>query len=303
MTWRSQRISTLSALATLSVAAGSAQGADPGPWQSFASATAVYQSGANLDHGGDYRTSGVILRGGTAYDFGGGNRAGVTLNYDYLDYSFSGARAFGSVAPWNIVQRYGVAVPLSVGVGDGWVLGVAPSVDWVKENGANAGDSLIWGATLSGVRQFEGGNRLGLGAGVYSRIEKTSAFPFLIVDWRFNERWRLVNPLPSGPTGPAGLELDYRFDGDWTGGIGAAYRSLRFRLSDSGPVRNGIGEESGVPVFVRVTRGLGNEMALHFYGGVVAGGKLRVENSSGDRVREENFDPAPLFGLTFVGRF
>ena len=303
MIWRSQPISTLSALGALLAVAGSAQGAAPDPWQSFASATAVYQSGANLDQGGDYRTSGVILRGGMAYDFGAGNRAGVTLNYDYLDYSFSSARAFGSVAPWNIVQRYGVAVPLSLGVGDGWVLGFAPSLDWVKENGANAGDSLIWGATVSGVRQFAGGNRLGLGAGVYSRIEKTSAFPFLIVDWRFNERWRLVNPLPSGPTGPAGLELDYRFDGDWTAGIGAAYRSLRFRLSDSGPVRSGIGEESGVPVFVRVTRSMGNEMTLHFYGGVVAGGKLRVENSSGDKVREENFDPAPLFGLTFVGRF
>lgn len=303
MSWHSQRMSVWSALGALVAVAGSAQGAETSPWQSFASATAVYQSGADLDQGGDYRMGGVILRGGTAYDLGGGNRAGITLNYDYLDYSFSSASAFGSVAPWNIVQRYGVAVPLSFGVGDGWSLGFAPSVDWVKENGANTGDSLIWGATLSGVRQFDGGNRLGLGAGVYSRIEKTSVFPFLIVDWRIDERWRLVNPLPSGPTGPAGLELDYRFDGNWTAGIGAAYRSLRFRLSDSGPVRNGVGEDSGVPVFVRVTRSLGNDMTLHFYGGVVAGGKLRVENSSGDLVREEDSDPAPLFGLTFVGRF
>ena len=303
MNWRSKFISTCPALGALLAVAGSAQGAETSQWQSFASATAVYQGSSDLDQGGDYRRSGAILRGGTVYDLGGGNRAGITLNYDYLDYSFSSASAFGAVAPWNIVQRYGVVVPLSFGVGDGWSLGFAPSMDWVKENGANMGDSLIWGATLSGVKQFEGGNRLGLGAGVFSRIEKTSAFPFLIVDWRLDERWRLVNPLSSGPTGPAGLELDYRFDGNWTVGIGAAYRSLRFRLSDSGPVRNGVGEESGVPVFVRVTRSLGNEMALHFHGGMVAGGKLRVENSSGDLLREEDFDPAPLFGLTFVGRF
>ena len=303
MNGRSKFISTWSVLGALLAVAGSAQGAETSPWQSFASATAVYQGSSDLDQGGDFRRSGAILRGGTAYDFGGGSRAGITLNYDYLDYSFSSASAFGAVAPWNIVQRYGVVVPLSFGVGDGWSLGFAPSMDWVKENGANMGDSLIWGATLSGVKQFEGGNRLGLGAGVFSRIEKTSAFPFLIVDWRLDERWRLVNPLSSGPTGPAGLELDYRFDGNWTAGIGAAYRSLRFRLSDSGPVRNGVGEESGVPVFVRVTRSLGNDMTLHFYGGVVAGGKLRVENSSGDLVREEDSDPAPLFGLTFVGRF
>jgi hypothetical protein len=36
---------------------------------------------------------------------------------------------------------------------------------------------------------------------------------------------------------------------------------------------------------------------------VVTGGKLTVENASGDKVREEDFDPAPLVGLTFVGRF
>ena len=113
---------------------------------------------------------------------------------------------------------------------------------------------------------------------MFYRIEKASAFPFLIVDWRIYDCWRLVNPLSSGPTGPAGLELNYRFDGNWTAGIGAAYRSLRFRLSDTGPVRNGVGEERGVPVFVHVTRRLGNEMALYFYGGVVAGGSLRVEN-------------------------
>ena len=58
-----------------------------------------------------------------------------------------------------------------------------------------------------------------------------------------------------------------------------------------------------MPVFLRVTHNFTDRMALHFYGGVVAGGKLRVENSSGDKLQEEDFDPAPLLGLTFVGRF
>ena len=66
---------------------------------------------------------------------------------------------------------------------------------------------------------------------------------------------------------------------------------------------NGVGQQSGVPVFLRVSRNFTDQMALHFYGGVVAGGKLRVENPTGDKLREEDFDPAPLFGLTFVGRF
>ena len=36
--------------------------------------------------------------------------------------------------------------------------------------------------------KFGGGNRLGVGLGVYDQIEKTSVFPVVIVDWRLNDR-------------------------------------------------------------------------------------------------------------------
>ena len=85
--------------------------------------------------------------------------------------------------------------------------------------------------------------------------------------------------------------------------VGAAYRVLRFRLSDTGLVSNGVGQETSVPLFLHLTRNFTDQMALHFYGGAVAGGELRVENSFGDMVRQEDFDPALIMGLSFVGRF
>ena len=291
------------ALGVALLASGGASAAEPNNWQSFVSLTPVYQGNGDFDRGGDFNMSGALVRAGTAYNLGGGSRAGVTLNYDYYDFSFSNNSAFGTNGPWGTVQRYGVTAPMSFAVGDGWSVGFAPSVDWFKENGADSGDSLVWGATLSGAKTFADGNRLGLGLGAFAQIEKNTFFPFLIVDWRLGERWRLINPLPTGPTGPAGLELDYEFGGGWTAGVGVAYRVLRFRLSETGPVNNGVGEERGVPIFLRVTRNFTNQMALHLYGGVVTGGQLTVENSSGDKLREEDFDPAPLVGLTFVGRF
>jgi hypothetical protein len=193
------RAPTLSALAALCTAAGAADAAEPSNWQSFVSVTPVYQGNGSLDSGGHFSMSGTVVRGGTSYNLGGGNRAGVSLNYDYYDYSFSNTSPFGTTAPWGTMQRYGVTVPLSFAVGDGWNIGFAPSADWFKENGANTGDSLVWGATLSGAKRFEDGNRLGLGVGFFSQIEKTSAFPFVIVDWRINDRWRLTNPLPTAP--------------------------------------------------------------------------------------------------------
>jgi hypothetical protein len=282
---------------------GSAQAGGTGNWSSFASVTPTYQGNADLDGRGNFSMGGVIARGGVSYDLGGANRVGLTLDYNYLDYSFSSPSSFGLRPPWGIIQRYGVTLPLSFEAGDGWSVGVAPSVTWFKENGADSGDSISWGATVTGTKRFEDGNRLGLGVGAYDGIEKTTLFPFIVVNWRLGDRWRVINPLPSGPTGPAGLELDYEFDGGWTAGVGAAWRVLRFRLSDTGPTPNGIGQERGVPIFLRVTRNFTEQMALHLYGGVVVAGELRLENSTGGLLREEDFDPAPLFGATFVGRF
>ena len=289
-------------LAAFLSAVGPAQAQDT-RWQPFVSITPVYEGKGDLDNGGDFSAWRALVRGGVTGELSPGVGAGVTLNYDYSDYSFSNPVAFGGVAPWNIVQRYGVAIPLSFALRDGWSVGFIPSVDWFKENGAKTGDSLVWGAIVSGTKRFADGNRLGLGVGVYDRIEKTAAFPFLIVDWRFSDRWRLINPLAAGPTGPAGVELDYRFDSNWELGVGAAWRITRFRLSENGPVPNGVGEERGVPVFLRATRSLGTQMSLHLYGGVVVAGELRVDDPSGNTLRKVDYDPAPFVAATFVGRF
>ena len=123
-----------------------------------------------------------------------------------------------------------------------------------------------------------------------SAIEKASNYEFVKGD------------IVDGPA-MRQLFLDYRFDGGWTAGVGAAWRVWRFRLSDTGPTPGGIGEERGVPVFLRVTRRFTDRLALHLYGGVVVAGQLRLEDASGRRLREEDYDPAPLFGATFVGSF
>jgi hypothetical protein len=271
-------------------------------WRSFVSVSPVFED-ASLDSGGDTSVGGVIVRLGTLRDFGGGTRAGVTLNYDYFDYSFDNPVAFGGVAPWGKMYRYGVSMPVSFAMGEGWVLGITPSVDWFKENGAASSDALAWGATMTAVKVFADGNQLGLGVAAFDRVEETSVFPFPIVNWRFDRHWRLINPLAAGPTGPAGLQLDYEFDSGWALGFGAAWRKTRYRLSESGPVANGVGEISGAPIFLRARLDLGRSATLNLYGGVVAGGKLRVEGPSGNLVREDDFDLAPLVGFNFVSRF
>jgi hypothetical protein len=290
---------------TLALAAsGLAHAQSPSPdWSSFLSITPVHQGKADLDNGGDMASTSLLLRAGVSTGLRGGHRAGVTLNYDYTDYSFGSPAAFGGRAPWGSIERYGFSLPLSYALQDGWSLGVAPSVDWFGERGADRGDSLAWGGLFTATRRYADGNRLGFGFGAFDRFEKTSVFPLLLVDWKLSQRWKLVNPLPAGPTGPAGLELDYRFDSDWNLGLGAAWRSTRFRLGTQNVVANGIGEERGVPVFLRASRNFGKQAALNLYAGVVTNGQLRVEDAAGNTLRRVDLDTAPVVGATFTLRY
>jgi len=269
---------------------------------SFASITPYWQGSADIDDGGDFDAKGVALRAGMRTRLSDGVHGGVSLNYDGIDFDFSGRGAVGG-APWGNVQRIGLSLPFTFqGAGD-WTYGVVPSVEWSRENGADSGDSQVYGAIVSATRSFAADKRLGFGLGAYSHIEENRVIPLIIVDWRLNERWRLVNPLPAGPVGPAGLELDYRFDNGWNLGVGATVRSLRFRLREDGPVRDGVGEETGVPVFLRASTQFGNDSSLHLYAGAIVAGKLRVEDSKGRKVYEESFDPTPILGATFSTRF
>ncbi len=297
----------LAAVALASAGGSALIGATPAAaqqpaWAPFVAVTPFYESKSDLDGGGEFGLSGVQLRLGTAGPVGTGFRAGVTLNFDYYDSSFSNPTVFGATAPWGNVYRYGVSVPLAWALNSEWSLAVAPSVDWFRESGANSSDSLTWGAALSAVRVDLAGNRIGLGVAVFDEIEDTKVFPVIVVDWRLGDRWRLINPLPAGPTGPAGLELDYQFDGGWSLGVGAAYRTLRFRLSDSGPVSSGVGEINGVPIFARATYDLSKQLTLHIYAGAIVGGELRVEDRNGNLLRKDDFDTAPFVALTVTVR-
>ena len=305
MKLRKHALSVALAWLTLAVSAGVAQAqtqAQASSWRSFVSVSPVFEE-ADLDSGGDVSVGGAILRLGTSTGFGNGHRAGVTLNYDYFDYSFDNPTAFGDVAPWKILQRYGFSAPLSFALQDGWSVGVSPSMDWFRENGASTSDALVWGATMTAAKRFDDGNVLGVGLAAYSGIEENVFFPFPIVNWRFSPRWSLVNPLAAGPTGPAGLELDYLSDSGWKFGMGLTYRQARYRLSQKGPVPNGVGEFSGVPIYLRASRQFADIYTINLYVGAVAGGELRVESPSGRVLVKEDLDLGPIIGANLTVRF
>ena len=293
---------TLLALAAAVALPAASQRPTPG-WRPFASVTPYVHHDPDLHDGGSFRARGALLRAGVGGPIGRQARASVALAYDRVDFEFSDPVGFGGLAPWRDVERTGISVPLAFALPDGWGLGITPSVDAFRETGADRGKSLSRGAVVSALKRYADGDRLGLGIGLFDSLDRTRVFPFVLVDYSLGDRWRLVNPLPSGPTGPAGLELDYRFDNEWRLGVGAAWRVTRFRLRPDGPAPNGVGEERGVPVFLRATHSFNPGLSVNLYAGTVLSGRLRVEDENGHERRDVRFDPAPLVGATLSARF
>jgi hypothetical protein len=270
--------------------------------QPFVSVTPLYQFDTDLDSGGEFGVGGVITRLGVLAPLGQSARGGVTFNYDYLDYRFDAPAAFGGAAPWDNVERVGLSVPLFFRASEQWSWSLTPSADYFRENGADWDDALSYGATFAVSRQFSAG-RIGLGAGVFSQLEKTRTFPFIAVDYRFSERWRLTNPVAAGPTGPAGLALRYTLGSHWELSAGGAWRSYRFRLDDKGIGPAGVGEEQTVIGFLHLSRSFGRSVTMDLYAGGAFAGELRVKDSNGNELATTDFDPAPLLGVTFSARF
>jgi hypothetical protein len=273
-----------------------------GQTQTFVSFAALGQASSDLDDGGDFSATAVLLRAGMSRRYASGRSAGISFSYDAIDYDFSGGTSYPG-APWGTVQRIGFSAPMGLPGSNGWQYGLSPSVEWSRENGADWGDSLIYGAVVSATRVLDPDRRIGVGLGAFSQLEETRVFPLVLVDWRLSERWRLVNPLPSGPVGPAGLELDYGFDSGWNLGLGLAYRSIRFRLDEDGPVPGGVGEENGVPVFLRGSTRIGERASFMVYAGAMVSGELELEDADGNGIDKQSFDPSPLLGLSLSGRF
>ena len=80
-------------------------------------------------------------------------------------------------------------------------------MDFAGASGAETGESLSYGAVLSAAYAFGPDLMVGLGAGVFERLDQSEVFPYVVIDWKINDRLRLTNPFRAGPVGPAGLEL------------------------------------------------------------------------------------------------
>jgi hypothetical protein len=280
-----------------------AQDAAPGTVTAAASLTGVAQFDTDLDGGGRFRWSGAFASASLARQVTKELEVGVNVRYDYQDWRFDAPSRFGGQAPWGRLQTPTLGIDIDFTLASGLDLGLSPTVGGSYENGAKTGDAVTWGLIATATQFFSQDLVLGLGAGIFRQIEETRVYPFVVVNWRINDKLRLANPFPAGPAGGAGLELAYALDERWEIAAGGSYRSYRFRLKDSGANAGGVGENSFFPLFARVRWKLAPKTNLDLYAAAFVGGELKLMDASGNNRASDNYRTAPAAGLTLAQRF
>lgn len=267
------------------------------------SAAPVFQSETGLDRGGKFSLSHYQIRGSASRSLSESLQAGISIGYDYLDFDFSGVSGFAGHRAWSSIHRIGLGLPVSFRASESWRIFISPSIDFSGESDADFIKAIRYGAAMTAAYLFRPDFSLGAGLGVFHGLEETRVFPFLTVYWKIDENWLLANPFSAGPIGPAGLELTYSPSGLWELGGGGAYRSSRFRLDDKGIAPDGIGQLSGLPAWLRITRKFSRQYKLDLYGGVLLNGELRIENRDGRRLDSDDFDPAAFMAVNISTSF
>ena len=265
--------------------------------------TPIYQFETDLDSGGQFDVQRHFLRFDMSRSIDTHWTVGLGLSFDYEVWNFSNIAELHSVDLWDEIIRPGMSIPIFYAPSRNWRFGLIPSINYAGASGADPSESLSYGTVVSGAYAFGPRLMLGLGAGIFERLDQFEMFPYVVINWKISEQFRLTNPFPAGPVGPAGMELVYSPVSSVEMGIGGAYRSYRFRLDDSSTVADGIGDMSFWAPFLRVGWKLSGAYRVDINTGLLMDGSITIEDADGHELGETDFDAAPFVGVTLKGRF
>ncbi len=280
---------------------GRTRGPQPG-WATMSRGGAVYQFDADLEKGGSYRATRFNIEAGPGYAWDRRRSVSLSLSYTFDGYSFAAGDGGGMSAskPWEDIHSLALGLPIRWGFSDEWTAIFIPSVRSAGESGADFNETITAGALAGFAYRFGDNLTIGPGLGAVSGLEESATiFPFLLVDWQITDRLSLETGRGLAATLGPGLTLKYQANPRWSYLVGGRYEKLRFRLDNRGSAPGGVGQDISFPFFASVTYSFYPGTTLSLVGGLELEGELSQENSSGQTVAEETYDPAGFLGLTF----
>jgi hypothetical protein len=262
----------------------------------------AWQGTSDIDGGGDVSVNrfdvGLLGR----FDPLQRIRSTSTFFFSVNNYDFGGG-GFASGDPWNTILTMRLTTQLRYALTDQWGVSVGGVFIFSPESGANWGDSFSGGGMAAVDFAARKNLFVSLGAAVLSQIEDDArVVPTVILNWKPYDQWAVrVGAVPASGGAAAAGEVAYRITEPIELALGLVYNQRRFRLDGSGPVPNGVGEDNTMPLRLRLGWDITPQIALHLLAGAAFAGELRIDNSRGNELNKQNYDPAPYLGLRFVG--
>lgn len=240
-----------------------------------------------------------VARGGGVLEvdapIGQRSRLSFTLQTEYSSYSFDDAQGFaqGFEEPWGDVLEHSLGVVFTTQPAERWSYILGGGIRSSYEEGAEFDDSLT-GHGIAGFNyKFSDSFNAGLGVAVRTQIEDdVSVFPFVLIDWRINERWRL-----NGKAGGAGVVLSYQATEQLSFGLEGDYQSRSFRLSDDGPAPEGVGIDERFQLVLAANWRAAEQIRLRAWAGANLYERYDLLDRNGVQVTDRQADPTPLVGL------
>lgn len=263
----------------------------------------------SIDEGGRFSTDTAFMAGRLGFPVGAGLILGTQLAWQGDWYSFNGDNPVATspdAKPWGDIHSLAGSVSLGRKVGKWWLNG-AFTARFSFEVGASIGESFNPGGLVGAQYTFSRGLRLGGGVLIAARLEESPLIvPIPFVYWEITPQFVLSNTIaPSAyPRGP-GIEFAWRPTEDWALALGGRWEFRRFRLDDGGPSvrQGGVGEDEGVPLWLRATWRLGEHLRADVLGGYSVANRLRIADADGNDLRSSGTSSIPYLGAFVAWQF
>lgn len=276
-----------------------------GPWVWSLSGGIVHQFDTDLsDADGEFSVSRGFIQGSLGYAWNRRTSVSVSLGAGNTNYDFSRAATIDGEAPWEQIEDYRISVPIRFSPSERSDVLIIPSVRTNAESGADHSDGRTEGVLAGFGWKFSESLTLGPGFGWFSEISGGSrVFPILVIDWKITEKWALSTGQGTAASQGPGLTLNYQLAEKWRLGVSGRYEKTQFVLEDTDARAGGVGEEKSLPLVFVATYSPGPMTSFSAIVGAEFEGKLRLEDSRGNRIASTDFDTAPVIGLAFSSRF
>lgn len=234
-------------------------------------------------------------------------------NYTLHGYDFSGSSGQTNRYRWDDVHRGVIGAIVGHDLNERWrILGGAILRSW-GEGGAEFGDTISGGLIAGFDYHSSEDFSVGLLVGALSKLGGGAGLiPVPTLKWKFAESWRLNVGMVQLVDPGVGAQLNYQISPEVSLGGGFTFQSRQFRLADKTRVTptgvrpnrtddGGIGQETQIPIFATLRWKPAPKVELDLNGGVAVGGNMRVEDEDGNRIRDDDYDPAGI--LAFKAQF